>query len=129
MKKSMAEIDGGKLLRALEVRSLVPAQVSRDMGFSDTHISQAVQRGCINMPSVKLLETVFGIPYSEYEPDPEPHPLMIDPVEEESVLPWDCDQTYEPKRTLTGEDIEELCKAMHETIYTAVRDALKEVFG
>lgn len=137
MKKKMAEIDGERLLAAIKANGYDPYELSEEIGFSRGHLSQSAFRGCINMPSVKLLEQ-YGIPLSEYEKVEEKHPLRIDPVEvvDEMRLPWDLEEGSDPPNYrkfnaieiephllhLTDEDI----AALEEAMVRAFRKALNE---
>lgn len=117
--------DGEKLRYQIESHNYTMAGLSLELGYSRSYFGNLANhnKGIFDIPvrTVKLLELV-GIHYKDYEPDPEP-------VEEQS-LPWDVYPEVEsPLRHLTGEDIEALCKAMHETIYDAVYEAVKKAWA
>ena len=91
------EVDGARLRKAFEDRSLVMMDVSVDMGFDKSYLSGVIYRGTIRKSSADILEKVYGIPYEEYKPIP--IPVMPEPfkVLDEDPLPWDL--TSEPITT------------------------------
>ena len=117
--------DGDKLRYQIESHNYTMAELSREIGYTTSYLGNLVNhnKGAYEIPvrAVKLLE-LFGIHYDDYKPDPEPV--------EEQPLPWDVYPEVEsPLRHLTGADIEALCKAMHETIYDAVYEAVKKAWS
>lgn len=117
--------DGEKLRYQIESHNYTMAGLSLELGYSRSYFGNLANhnKGIFDIPvrTVKLLELV-GIHYKDYEPDPEPV--------EEQPLPWDVYPEVEsPLRHLTGADIEALCKAMHETIYDAVYEAVKKAWN
>ena len=117
--------DGEKLRYQIESHNYTMSGLSLELGYSRTYFGNIVNhnKGIFDIPVrvVKLLELV-GIHYEDYKPDPEPV--------EEQPLPWDVYPEVDPPfRNLTGKDIEALCKAMHETIYDAVYEAVKKAWS
>ena len=117
--------DGEKLKNQIESHNYTMSGLSLELGYSRTYLGNLVNhnKGIFEIPvrTVKLLE-FFGIHYDDYKPDPEPV--------EEQPLPWDVfPEVEQPLRHLTGADIEALCKAMHETIYDAVYEAVKKAWS
>lgn len=106
------EIDGDKLRNALVRKNLGMNRTSMELGKSPTYLSQCASYGYMNASIALLLETMYGIPRSEYEhvePEPEPEPAP-EPVAEEPATPS------------TGIDY----IALYNVIYAAVHAALKQ---
>lgn len=131
------EVDGARLKKAFEDRSLVMTDVSDDMGFNRNYLSGVIYAKKIRKASVDILEKVYGIPYEEYKPIPVPEPMPeIPEVKDEEPLPWDNplgindNLTYEPITTeafpqsafvvtLSDETIEKIGKVIYEQVKKA----------
>ena len=124
------EVDGERLKKAFEDRSLTMADVSFDMGFDRSYLSGVKFTKKIRKSTADYLDMVYGIPYEEYKPIPEPIP-EIPEVQDEEPLPWDNplgindDLTYEPIKkgvfevTLSDETIEKIGKVIYEQVKKA----------
>ena len=121
-------VDGEKLKQAIADHNLIGTELSEKIGYAKGYLSRFTSGAVTEMPTrVATLLDLVGIHLDEYkyeEPEPQDDPL-----------PWDIGEFEErllsaPSTVvLSGETIEELCKAMHETIYSAVYEAMKKVWG
>lgn len=126
------EIDGERLKKAFEDRSLVMTDVSIDMGFDRSYLSGLIYKGKIRKSSADVIEKVYGIPYEEYKPIPKMP--EIPEVEDEEPLPWENpfgiidNFTFETKDkveqgtlvvTLSDETIEKIGKVIYEQVKKA----------
>lgn len=96
---------------------------SQMLGKSDSYLSTVKYNGAISKTSTILIEKIWGIPYEDYAPIPEPEP-------QDDPLPWDIEHFEEKLLSapstviLSSESITELCNAMHGIIYDAVYNAV-----
>lgn len=118
--------DGEKLRYQIESHNWIQAALSEDMGFAKGYLNRFCNQMFDEIPrrTTLLLES-YGIHYEDYKPDPIP---------EDDPLPWDLPydntpEVEEPRTMLTGRDIEELCRAMHDVIYDAVYSAVKKAWN
>ena len=79
------DIDGDKLRNALVKRDLKAGDTSESLGKNRTYLAQCASYGYMNTSIALLLETMYGIPRSEYEyvepaPEPEPEPVAEEPA-------------------------------------------------
>lgn len=117
-----------KLRYQIESHNFTQTSLAEELGFGANYLSKFVNgvRGDLIPRRVTLLLETVGIHYEDYLPDPEPEPI---PEPQDDPLPWDIEQFEErllsaPSTVvLSGESIEELCKALHGVIYDAVYNA------
>lgn len=113
MRTTGIEIDGNKLKKELLRRGLTMSEVSKEMGFNESYLSNHVTSGFTSLETVKMLESLYHIKYESYQPDrfePEQYEL-IQPVQESKV----------------DIDYGELEKIIYRAFYKALRDAWDEV--
>ena len=111
-KLSMITIDGDALKRALEQRDLTGTRVSRDMGYNDGYIANAINRNSITPSGAKMLDVMYGIPLSEYE------------KKEQAV------ETVEQIEETAKEEINVIdYDKLYQIIYVAVYDAVKRAWS
>ena len=126
------KVDGVRLKKAFEDRSIVMTKASYDMGFDRSYLSGIIYSGKIRKSTADYLDMVYGIPYEEYKPLPIPEPIPeIPEVQNEEPLPWDNplgindDLTYEPIKkgafevTLSDETIQKIGKVIYEQVKKA----------
>lgn len=66
------KINGEALQRELDKRNLKSGDVSKEMGYSSTLISNAKYEGLIGEPVIKMLETLYHIAPETYLADSQP---------------------------------------------------------
>ena len=109
------EIDGDKLRNALVKRDLKAGDTAVSLGKNRTYLAQCASYGYMNASIALLLETMYGIPRSEYEhvePEPEPEPA---PVAEEPATPS------------TGIDYIALYNVIYASVYAALKANAKDL--
>lgn len=69
---SMVRIDPKKIERFIYNNRISRAELSRELGLSQSAVSVILKRGTISKQTLKLMCTMFGFPESTFTPDPEP---------------------------------------------------------
>lgn len=125
-------VDAERLRAAIENHGYTAKDLGLKLGYSEGYFWAYTNGAKEDLPvRVVTLLDLIGIHLNEYEyQEPE-----ISEEPEDDPLPWDIGEFEErllasPSTViLSSESIEELCKAMHETIYSAVYEAMKKVWG
>ena len=85
--KSMP-IDGGKLKGVIQSRGYYAMDMSLEMGYGISTLSQAIRRGNITYAMAYMLESKYGIKYEDYAPKKE-EPVIEKPTTETAVISKD----------------------------------------
>ena len=103
-KTSYIKIDGDRLREAFRTRGLVRNQVATDLGCGCA-ISNAIARGNIAKPIMRLLEAEYGITIDEVAPVAEPSAKQRTQPEEIIIAPQISDEQWERLGTLIKQSI------------------------
>lgn len=60
-------VDANKLRNLLDQTHIPYRQMSESMGYSHNQLSNVISTGSVSKPVAKLLETLYGIKYEQYE--------------------------------------------------------------
>jgi hypothetical protein len=115
----MVNIDSDKLRAELSKRVLIPAEVSRDIGFCSAYMSKTLSKGRCNRTTVSLLEQRYGIL-------PETYVISFS-----SEHPYKEQHTYkQPKEsntaTINSISRQELVNIISEAVYQAVSKLMQK---
>lgn len=114
----MVNIDADKLRAELSKRVLIPAEVSRDIGFCSAYMSKTLSKGRCNRTTVSLLEQKYGIL-------PEAYVISFS-----SEHPYKEQHTYkQPKKsgvTINSISRQELVNIISEAVYQAVSKLMQK---
>lgn len=105
-------VDGTKLSYELKKRGLNGKNVSIDMGYNSSFIANAISRGKINYPGMKMLTTFYNIRLEDIAPDENATAAesIVEVREAPATEPIDYERLYE-------------------VIYTAVYQAVKKAWA
>lgn len=107
------KIDSEKLNEQLDRRGLRRSKVSLEIGYASSYISNVINEGYINKPTMVMLERLYNIKPEEY--------IFKEPIEEvaEGQAP-EAEQAAE-----TPQKIEIDLDIFYQTVYSAVYQAVK----
>lgn len=103
---NMISVDSEKMRNELKRRGLNMRQVSLEMGRSTGYLKTTLAKGVISIPSIKLIERMYGIKQEDIEIKKE-----VEKVEEPKKEELDFDKIYE---------------VIYTAVYHAVKQAWKE---
>ena len=83
--KSMP-IDGGKLRGIIQSRGRYAMDMSLEMGYGISTLSQAIRRGNVTYAMAYMLESKYGIKYEDYKKE---EPVIEKPTTETEVISKD----------------------------------------
>lgn len=86
--KSMP-IDGGKLRGIIQSKGYYAMDMSLEMGYGISTLSQAIRRGNITYAMAYMLESKYGIKYEDYKPEEKKEPATEKPTTETEVISKD----------------------------------------
>ena len=112
-------VDAWKAKKAFEEHGTYMAQISRELGFCETYLSNSIGEGRLREPTIKMIEKIYGITYDEIKPDPEP-----EPVQEQEPTP---EPTPEPTQEQPQATITIDYNALREMILYGVTEGIKAI--
>lgn len=115
-RKVSVTIDGEKLRNIFIKRGVPLIEVSKTCGFEDSYFSKAIRANRMPLYVTKLLESVYHIPFEDYEVqkvEPELLPIIVE----------------EDRKEVEFVISEETAKQLHQLIYSAVYEAVKRVWS
>lgn len=122
-------VDQTKIKKLLKETGDSTANISVEMGYGKSALSNRIRLGYINVTDAKYLELVYGIKREQYEV---PEDVEDDPSDEEKELTAKISQSQIEKSIANalGEyqpiDYERLYKVIYSAAYEAVRKAWSE---
>ena len=113
----MVIIDSDKLINELERKDISKAEISRQMGFGGTYLSNVLARGKISKSGAQLLKSLFDIDLESYihvEPEPEPEKKE------------DIEAFANCQHVIVTLNIDEIQKAVYSGVYGAIKRLVRE---
>lgn len=105
-------INGEKLKKEFDARKLVLSEISEECGYEKSYFSKCTRENRIGKPAILFLARMYNIKFEDY---------AMDTAKEESKTGPVNDVNF----TFT----EEVSKALHDIIYSAVYEAVRRALS
>lgn len=123
VENKFSPVDVRKVKKTLEEHGTYMAQVSRELGFCETYLSNTLGDGRLRVPIIKMIEKLYGITYDEIKPDPEPEPVPA-PETTPELSPEPTPEQPQPQSTITID-----YNALREMILYGVTEGIKAILA
>lgn len=140
-RQAIKNIDGKALKSAIkEHTNKNVTTISREMGFSEGYLSNAMTLGKMGTQAVVMLREIYGIPESEYvveeravetkrSPLTEEQTEVIKHIETNIATIVNNQRRLESSMDANNVLFRTLCNNMYDVIYEAVKAAMEEALG
>jgi IS30 family transposase len=117
--QKLIPIDGEKLKIEILKKGLSFKQIDEEVGFAHGYVSRTTKRNSITRGFIKMLEKMYDIPFSDYEPEKSKQQEDQPAVDAETIKP----ETHIIHDII---NLSELKHVIYEAVYQAVLDAWQD---